>query len=143
MFKRKTFNVNFKLQLDSIFDSMRRTRCNFIFCSLPTTTQSVPLNKESSYQLLDVNLLRAQLKAYQILAACRIYRQGFPDCLNFEDFERRFSMFSLNANEVVQTHQPQNEDNHKKICLALLNNLELDTSQFKLGISQVSLLKNL
>lgn len=37
MSKRKTFNVNFKLQLDSIFDSMRRTKCNFVFCSLSTT----------------------------------------------------------------------------------------------------------
>ena len=29
------------------------------------------------------------------------------------------------------------EDNHKNTCLALLTNLEVDSSQFKLGISQV------
>jgi len=79
MSKRKSFKVNFKLQLDSIFDSMRRTKCNFVFCALPV--QSVPNQQQQQNFLmltekLDVPLLRSQLKAHQILAACRIYRQG-------------------------------------------------------------------
>jgi myosin-18 len=50
---------------------------------------------------------------------------------------------------VCQSHRPVSngdqvdpvalltEDNHKNTCLALLTNLEVDSSQFKLGISQV------
>lgn len=79
MSKRKSFKVNFKLQLDSIFDSMRRTKCNFVFCILPVQNVQNQLNQQQSFMLsekLDVPLLRSQLKAHQILAACRIYRQG-------------------------------------------------------------------
>jgi len=80
--KRKTFTINFKLQIDSIFDSLRRTKCNFVFCFLPqqnTTGENSNnlLNSVSEQQEnLDVPLVRNQLKAYQILAASRIYRQG-------------------------------------------------------------------
>jgi myosin heavy subunit len=131
MSKRKTFNVNFKLQLDSIFDSMRRTKCNFVFCSLITT---VP-NSADSNTLLDVNLLRRQLKAYQVLAACRIYRQGYPDHLNLEDFERKFSMFLPSG--MSENVQSDTADSHKKACMNILSSLELDSTLFKFGITQV------
>ena len=94
--KRKTFTINFKLQIDSLFDSMRRTKCNFTFCFISTTNdanyvdqqqqqQQQQRNKYSSVltsptekamEYLDVPLLRNQLKAYQILASCRMYRLG-------------------------------------------------------------------
>lgn len=129
MSKRKTFNVNFKLQLDSIFDSMRRTKCNFVFCVLPSNTTPNDLS---------INLLRGQLKAHQILAACRIYRQGYPENMNLEDFERKFSMFSGSShNESVLQNIAGHQDNHKKTCLLLINALELDASLYKFGITQI------
>ena len=87
--KRKTFMVNFKLQLDSLFDSMRRTRCTFLYCLVPTESAQQQQQQEP---LLDIPLVRSQLKAYQILAACRIYRQGYPDSLSFVEFCRGFSI---------------------------------------------------
>lgn len=72
--KRKTFTINFKLQIDSIFDSMRRTKCNFVFCFLPEQNKLGETSQQAEF--LDVPLVRSQLKAYQILASCRIYRQG-------------------------------------------------------------------
>ena len=87
--KKKTFTVNFKLQVDSIFDSMRRTKCNFVFCVLPggkesSTASSKILTRSSSNETINIEpfevpLVRSQLRAYQILPACRIYRQGMTD----------------------------------------------------------------
>ena len=78
--KRKTATINFKLQIDSIFDSMRRTKCNFVFCFLPEQNKigetSKKFTNNATQEYLDVPLVRNQLKAYQILAAARIYRQG-------------------------------------------------------------------
>jgi len=89
----------------------------------------------SGVNLLDVNLLRRQLKAYQVLAACRIYRQGYTDYLNLEDFERKFSMFlPAGTNENAQNDIA---DTHKKACINILSSLELDSTLFKFGITQI------
>ena len=110
----------------------------FVFCSLPTATDK----SKSSNNTIDINLLKSQLKAYQILGACRIYRQGYPEYLNLEEFERRFSMFSTtnlneSTNQLLLTDSSGSQDNHKKHCLTLIHNLELDTSLYKFGISQI------
>lgn len=117
--KRKTFTTNFKLQVDSLFDSMRKTKCNFVFCLMSSRTNGDDL---------DVPLVRSQLKAYQILATCRIYRQGYPEFLNLEEFIRRFSMFS---GEITK------DMTHKQACLSLIKSFDLDNSLFKIGNTQV------
>jgi hypothetical protein len=131
--KRKTFTINFKLQIDSLFDSIRRTKTNFLFCLLPK--QEI----NSSDQDFNVPLLRSQLKAYQLLAACRIYRQGYPEYMNFEDFERRYSMFLNHSNNdsTVVSLSAANNDLHKQTCLSLIKIFDLDQTHFKLGTTQI------
>jgi myosin heavy subunit len=72
--KRKSFIINFKLQVDSVFDSIRKTKPNFVFCLLPD--KRISSEKREFLDEVNVPFLRSQLKAYQLLAACRIYRQG-------------------------------------------------------------------
>ena len=132
--KRKTFTINFKLQIDSVFDSMRRTKCNFVFCFRPTEQQALA-NSVSNAEQLDLPLIRGQLKAYQILAACRIYRQGYPEFLNFEEFERRFSMFLTDSGS---NNVSISNDDHRQACLNLIRSFDLDAAHYKLGTTQVS-----
>jgi hypothetical protein len=73
--KRKSFIINFKLQIDSVFDSIRKTKPNFVFCLLPEK-RVADLEAREFLNEINVPFLRSQLKAYQLLAACRIFRQG-------------------------------------------------------------------
>jgi myosin heavy subunit len=73
--KRKSFIINFKLQIDSVFDSIRKTKPNFVFCMLPD--KDIPnFDLREFLDEINVPFVRSQLKAYQLLAACRIFRQG-------------------------------------------------------------------
>lgn len=145
MSKKKTFTINLKLQLDSLFDSLRRTKANFVFCMQPYTSSTpIPTAKTNSptsivtdinslFNNLDVPLLRSQLKSYQILAACRIYRQGFPDCLNYDEFKRRYSMLCG-----LQTICDSNLTDSKQMCSHLIKSLDiLDLTQYKFGLNQI------
>jgi myosin-18 len=139
MSKKKTFIINLKLQLDSLFDSLRRTRSNFVFCFVPssiikisdeTTTTTSSLNEQSSTSLLDVPFLRNQLKAYQVLAACRIYRQGFPDSLTYDEFKRRYSMLTTSLQTDCLTDS-------KQACTHMIKSLDFELTQYKLGLNKI------
>ena len=129
--KRKSFIINFKLQIDSVFDSIRKTRPNFVFCLLPEKH----MNTKEFMEEINVPFLRSQLKAYQLLAACRIYRQGYPDFLNFEEFQRRFAMFLPAESHALNTLNTS--DLMKQTCIQLIKSFDLDSSYYKIGTTQV------
>lgn len=92
--------------------------------------------------------MRSQLKSYQLLAAARIYRQGYPEHINFEEFERRFAMFSPPNNpfsassqheqlSLSTSSQQQAVDAHKQACVSILKAIDLDGSLWRLGTTQV------
>ena len=149
MSKKKTFTINLKLQLDSLFDSLRRTKSNFVFCLLPSSKSSIgkqisptsssllnsntsnnSLNESmSSSNAIDVPLLRNQLKSYQVLASCRIYRQGFPDSLNYDEFKRRYSMLTnVQMNGLTDS---------REACIQLINSLDFELTQYKAGSNKM------
>lgn len=136
MSKRKTFSMNLKLQIDSIFDSLRKTRPHFLFCLLP----SLPSRSNET----DISLMRSQLKSYQLLAAARIYRQGYPEHVNYEEFDRRFALFlpSPSSSSSVELSSSLlrtslSGDAHKQACVQILKALEIDSSLWKLGSTQL------
>lgn len=138
--KRKSFVINFKLQIDSVFDSIRKTKPNFMFCLLPDRLSGVSEHHEPSDDI-NVAYLRSQLKAYQLLAACRIYRQGYPDFLNFEEFQRRYGMF-LSLNDTTSSSAlTSSTDLTKQSCLNIVRSLDLDPTYYKTGTTQVNILK--
>jgi myosin-18 len=134
--KRKTFSINLKLQIDSVFDSLRKTKSNFLFCLLAAAEQ-MHTSPDDDNERTDVPLMRSQLRAYQLLAACRIYRQGYPEYLNFEEFERRFSMFLNNSSELSSHTSLNTSDIHRQACLSIIKSLDLDSSVYKMGNTQV------
>lgn len=133
MSKRKTFSMNLKLQIDSIFDSLRKTRPHFLFCLLPSLSAASPTP--------DVALMRAQLKSYQLLAAARIYRQAYTEHMNYEEFERRFGMFLPATSDSVSLRAASSltssNDVHKQGCVQILKALDLDASLWRLGSTQL------
>jgi myosin heavy subunit len=139
--KRKSFIINFKLQIDSVFDSIRKTKPNFVFCFVPDN-KNLPSFSESEVVVapfisdeINAPLMRSQIKAYQILAACRIYRQSYPDYLNFEEFQRRYAMFlfSDSTSQLLNT----TVDLVKQGCINIIKSFDLDESYFKIGATQV------
>ena len=152
--KRKTFAVNFKLQIDSLFDSIRRTQANFLVCFVAHLGAAAASSTPSQTDMdVDVAVLRAQLRAHQILAACRIYRQGFPDAIGYEHFARRFANTTTTTSN-SHSFIPRVKSSHgydikvaattitaemRDHCVALLSAapLELDASQYKCGSTQL------
>ena len=48
---------------------------------------------------MDLVHVRCQLRSTGILQAIRLYREGFPDSLNFADFRRQFEVLRVSAYE--------------------------------------------
>lgn len=72
-----------------VIDLLRKTQMRFVHCFLPqpdaglcelkmSLTPSTPQNKSFSLEeaMLDVPLVRAQLRGAEVLHAVRLYRQG-------------------------------------------------------------------
>jgi myosin heavy subunit len=88
--------------------------------------------------------MRSQLKSYQLLAAARIYRQGYPEHFNYEEFDRRFALFlpSPSSSSSVELSSSLlrtslSGDAHKQACVQILKALEIDSSLWKLGSTQL------
>jgi myosin heavy subunit len=63
--------------------------------------------------------------------------KGYPEHLNFEEFERRFSMFIVNnSNDSLPNHSHSNDD-HKQACVNLIKIFDIDSAFFKFGTTQV------
>ena len=74
-----------------------------------------------------------QLRGAQILDAVRLHKNGFPECLSFGEFWRRYRILS----EENQTKNPSHQE-MKSAVEDLLTVMDLDKSAFRLGNSQVS-----
>ena len=74
-----------------------------------------------------------QLRGAQILDAVRLHKNGFPECLSFGEFWRRYRILS----EENQTKNPSHQE-MKSAVEDLLTEMDLDKSAFRLGNSQVS-----
>lgn len=69
---------------DSIIETIRKTKCHFIHCLLPQHNAglwelkqgSTPQDKPSDENLMNVPLIRSQIRGAELLEGVRIYRQG-------------------------------------------------------------------
>ena len=88
--------LNYKFQLDYVFDTLRRTNPHFVHCFTPRSTRH---HHPDSVMVMDVVHVRRQLRSTGILQAIRLYREGFPDSLNFADFRRQFEVLRVSPYE--------------------------------------------
>lgn len=140
--KRKSICLQLKFQVDGIVETLRRTRLHFVHCLLPQhnaglcelkTTLLMPSKTSSSEEILmNVPLIRSQIRGASLLDAVRLHKQGFPDHMLYSEFKRRFEI--LAPLEVRQSSPILDE---KKAVEILMENLDIDKTQYRFGLSQI------
>ncbi|XP_047661074.1 unconventional myosin-XVIIIa isoform X4 [Tachysurus fulvidraco] len=141
--KKKSLCIQIKLQVDALMDTVRRSRVHFVHCLLPKTdalktSSSAELQGEScdpGLMQLDVSLLRAQIRGSKLLAALRIYRQGYPDHMVFSEFRRRFDVLAPHLTKKLGRNYIVKDE--KRAVEELLECLDLEKSNYHMGLSRV------
>ncbi|KAG8282136.1 positive regulation of opsonization [Homalodisca vitripennis] len=134
--KRKSFSLQFKFVVDGLVDTLKRTRIKFVQCLIPHQTAGlsetlVPAHHSSAPQpdcLIDIPLLRNQIRGSRILDAVRLHRQGFPKSMSLQEFARRLHLL---APSVVV------EDNQERAAVEeMASSLDLDPATYRIGVTK-------
>nr|XP_045601371.1 unconventional myosin-XVIIIa-like isoform X13 [Procambarus clarkii] len=141
--KRKSVCLQVKFTVDGIIENLRRSKLRFVHCLLPQHNAGLcdlkgsimmpnKTNNSSEDILLNVPLVRSQLRGCQILDALRLHKQGFPEHLQYSEFRRRFAVL---APADARAQAPVLDE--RAAVEAILAHLDLDSSSYRLGLSQI------
>ncbi|XP_052835145.1 unconventional myosin-XVIIIa-like isoform X3 [Drosophila gunungcola] len=137
--KRNSIMLQVKFTVDGIIDTLRRTGTHFVHCYLlqhnagkhakftangsPSSAAGQAVSEE---EMVNVPLLRSQLRGSQVLEAARLHRLGFPESVPLLEFVRRFGLLAgdLASNKDVSVEQ-------------ILAVNELDVASYRIGPSQI------
>uniref|UniRef100_A0A6P4EM55 Unconventional myosin-XVIIIa isoform X7 n=1 Tax=Drosophila rhopaloa TaxID=1041015 RepID=A0A6P4EM55_DRORH len=137
--KRNSIMLQVKFTVDGIIDTLRRTGTHFVHCYLLQhnagkhakftangSPSSVAGQAASEEEMVNVPLLRSQLRGSQVLEAARLHRLGFPESVPLLEFVRRFGLLAgdLASNKDVSVEQ-------------ILAVNELDVASYRIGPSQI------
>ncbi|XP_020818590.1 unconventional myosin-XVIIIa isoform X1 [Drosophila serrata] len=137
--KRNSIMLQVKFTVDGIIDTLRRTGTHFVHCYLlqhnagkhtKFTANGSPSSAvgqaTSEEEMVNVPLLRSQLRGSQVLEAARLHRLGFPESVPLLEFVRRFGLLAgdLASNKDVSVEQ-------------ILAVNELDVATYRIGPSQI------
>lgn len=141
--KRKSVCLQVKFTVDGIVETLRRSKLRFVHCLLPQHNAGLcdlksslvmpnKTNNSSEDILLNVPLVRSQLRGCQILDALRLHKQGFPEHIQYSEFRRRFAVL---APAEARAQAPVLDE--RAAVEAILAHLDLDSSSYRLGLSQI------
>ncbi|VEN61655.1 unnamed protein product, partial [Callosobruchus maculatus] len=140
--KRKSICLQVKFTIDGLIETLRRTKLRFVQCLLPQHNAglceaSAPLiaakaSGQHEDNLINVPLLRSQIRGAQILDAVRLYKQGFPNFMPLGEFRRRFHLLAGDC----KVSSPVLDE--RKAVEDMLLALDLEPSSYRVGLSQVS-----
>uniref|UniRef100_T1J6E8 Myosin motor domain-containing protein n=1 Tax=Strigamia maritima TaxID=126957 RepID=T1J6E8_STRMM len=140
--KRRSVCLQVKFQEDGIIETLRRARLHFVHCLLPQHSAGLCdlksslliSNKVESSEdaLINVPLMRSQLRGAQVLDSIRVYKQGFPEHLLFSEFRYRFELL------LPPSAKPSSPilDERRAVEL-LLHYLDVDRVNYRLGLSKI------
>ncbi|KAL5255542.1 hypothetical protein ACHWQZ_G010943 [Mnemiopsis leidyi] len=123
--------LNYKFQLDYVFDTLRRTNPHFIHCVTPRSSH------RQNEAVMEIVHVRSQLRSTGILQSIRLYREGFPDCLSFTDFRRQFEVLRITPFESGDVDGGDSVFDEREAVITILEDCELDESRYRTGISKV------
>ncbi|KAK6192213.1 hypothetical protein SNE40_003722 [Patella caerulea] len=137
--KKKSLCLQIKFQVDSIIETIRRTRCHFLHCMVAQNNAGLCElrgnvqngDKTKDEQLMNVPLVRSQLRGFEILDAVRVFRQGFPDHMQFSEFRQKFEVL------LQPDKRPGKNKDEKKAVTNLMDYLDIDKLNYRIGLSQV------
>ncbi|RLV95098.1 Myosin-1 [Spathaspora sp. JA1] len=118
-FKLRTASQKHKDQLKTLMDELSLTEPHFVRCILPN------LNK--SAKLFDKQLVVNQLRCNGVLEGIRITRAGYPNKMNFEEFNSRY----LILHDLELRHEP------RETSEMILNHTKLDKNVYKIGLTKI------
>ncbi|TPX44704.1 hypothetical protein SeLEV6574_g04325 [Synchytrium endobioticum] len=118
----RTVAQRHKEQLASLMSQLYSTEPHFVRCILP--------NEEKKPGKLNTNLALDQLRCNGVLEGIRICRAGFPNRLLFADFRQRYEVLCPGV-------IPQGYMDGRKATQTLLETLNLDKNQYRIGSSKV------
>ncbi|CAH1113986.1 unnamed protein product [Psylliodes chrysocephalus] len=139
--KRKSVCLQTKFTIDGLIETLRRTKLRFVQCILPqhnaglceanASLMAVKTTGQPDDSLLNVPLLRSQIRGGQILDAVRLYKQGFPTSLPLGEFRRKFNLLATD----YKSSSPVLDE--KKAVEDMLIALDLEVSSYRIGLSQI------
>ncbi|XP_074642928.1 unconventional myosin-XVIIIa-like isoform X2 [Tubulanus polymorphus] len=139
--KRRSIPIQLKTQMDSTGEQLRRTNMHFVHCVLPQPNAGTCDIKGSTSALgtlptmedfmINVGLLRQQIRGSEILETVRIHRQGYPEHMLYPDFRKRYEVLS----PIPLKNGAVTDD--KQAVEQLLDFLEIENNTYRLGLSQI------
>ncbi|XP_012936920.1 unconventional myosin-XVIIIa [Aplysia californica] len=130
--KKKSVCLQVKFNVDSIVDILKKTNVHFIHCVLPHHWAGLgELRASQEDNVLNIPLVRNQLRGFEILDAVRLYRQGFPDSMPFPDFISKFEPL------VPGVKSGRGDGDEKIVSSLILDNLDVDKLNYRVGNSRV------
>ncbi|XP_075218480.1 unconventional myosin-XVIIIa-like isoform X2 [Lycorma delicatula] len=138
--KRKSVSLQIKFAVDGLCETLRKTKLKFVHCFLPhgyLTSTEEQRSGLSSDLLMDIPLVRSQLRGSQILAVVRLHKLGFPKSLSLSEFRRRFSLLTSDSSSSNNTPTPSTIAEERSAVEKILESLDLDSSSYRLGLSRV------
>ncbi|XP_069699013.1 unconventional myosin-XVIIIa isoform X2 [Periplaneta americana] len=145
--KRKSVCLQVKFTVDGLVETLRRTRLRFVHCFLPhhnaalgESARSGTLKSNSSLTgasmpddlLINVPLVRSQLRGAQILDAVRLHKQGFPKFLPLSEFRRRFRLLAPSDGRPASPVLDE-----RRAVEDMLLGIEIDIASYRVGLSQI------
>jgi myosin heavy chain 6/7 len=111
-----------KQSLHHLLTTLRNTTPNFVRCIIP--------NELKKAGMMDAHLVLHQLRCNGVLEGIRICRKGFPNRLFYAEFRQRYAILAPKA-------IPAGFMDGRKACELLLEALQLENNEFRLGNSKV------
>ncbi|KAK6641884.1 hypothetical protein RUM44_013604 [Polyplax serrata] len=160
--KRKSLSLQVKFTTDSLIETLRRTRPRFVFCLLAHhnagNTEITPgPTAVTGENILNVPLLRSQVRGSEILPAVRLFKQGFPEFFPHGEFKRRFRLLASGCGNGSSAELEENNSAVVKITVngqpqptealdearaveEMLLMMDVDISSYRIGLTQVALI---
>ncbi|KAL6436175.1 hypothetical protein ACFW04_005725 [Cataglyphis niger] len=139
--KRKNVCLQVKFTVDGLVETLRRTRVKFVHCLLPQHNAGCTDNKsllsvksnQSEDSVINVPLLRSQIRGSQIINAIRLHKVGFPKHMALGEFRRRFGLLSSDVN--ARPGSPVTDE--RRAVEDMLLTVDVDPASYRVGQSQL------
>ncbi|XP_076684276.1 unconventional myosin-XVIIIa isoform X3 [Andrena cerasifolii] len=139
--KRKNVCLQVKFTVDGLVETLRRTRVKFVHCVLPQHNSGCTDNKsllsaksnQSEDSLINVPLLRSQIRGSQIIDVVRLHKVGFPKHMALSEFRRRFGLLSSDVN--ARPGSPVADE--RRAVEDMLLTVDVDPALYRVGQSQI------
>lgn len=117
-----TVSLRHREALKALLTTLGNTTPHFVRCIIP--------NELKKPGMIDGDLTLHQLRCNGVLEGIRICRKGFPSRMPFNDFKQRYQILASAA-------VPQGFVDGKVACEKLIDSLQLDESEFRIGHTKV------